>query len=120
MIETYQKIVERMKAAGLGIKKHYLDNKASEDFKAAIKEDDCEPEKLAPGNHRCNIAKRAIQTTKDHFISVLAGCVISFSMHLCCQLLAQAELPLNLQRIPNMAPKVCAYAIVHGQHNFMK
>ena len=26
MIETYQKIVERMKAAGLGIKKHYLDN----------------------------------------------------------------------------------------------
>ena len=35
MIKTYQTIIEGMKAAGLGIKKHYLDNEASEDFRAA-------------------------------------------------------------------------------------
>ena len=44
-----------MKAAGLEIKKHYIDNKASEDFKAAIKKNYYEFEKVAPGNHRCNI-----------------------------------------------------------------
>ena len=32
IIKTYQKIIGRMKAVGLGIKNHYLDNKASEDF----------------------------------------------------------------------------------------
>ena len=84
MIEMYQRIIERMTASGLGLKKHYLDNKASEDFKTAIEKNDCEFEKVAPGNHRCIIAERVIQTAKDHFISVLAGCDTSFPMHLCC------------------------------------
>ena len=114
MIKNYQKIIERMKAAGLGIKKHYLDNKVSNDFKAAIKKNDYKFEKVAPSNHRCNIAERVIQTAKDHFISVLAGCDVSFPMHLWCRLLAQAELQLNLKQMSNMAPKVCAYAMVHG------
>ena len=37
MIEIYQKIFDRIAAAGLGVKKHYLDNKASDDYKAAIR-----------------------------------------------------------------------------------
>ena len=32
MVETYQRIHSRMIAAGLGIKKHYLDNEASEEY----------------------------------------------------------------------------------------
>ena len=35
MIKNYQKIFERMKAAGLRVKKHYLDN--ADDYKAAVK-----------------------------------------------------------------------------------
>ena len=35
-IETYQKIFVRMTAAGLGVKKHYLDNEASEEYKAVV------------------------------------------------------------------------------------
>ena len=120
MTETYQKIHGRMTAAGLGIKKHYLDNEASEDYKAATRKCGCEVERVVPGNHRCNIAERAIQTAKGHFVSVLAGVDVSFPMHIWCYLLAHAELQLNLQRMLNMAPKVCAYAIVHGQHSSMK
>ena len=61
MVEIYQKIHDRMTNAGLGVKKHYLDNEASEEYKAAIKKNKCEVERVAPGNHRCNIAGRTIQ-----------------------------------------------------------
>ena len=37
MIKTYQRIFERMKAVGLGAKKHYLDNEALDDYKAAMR-----------------------------------------------------------------------------------
>ena len=81
-----------MTDAGLGAKKHYLDNEALEEYKAAIKKNKCEVERVAPGNHICNIAERAIQTAKDHFVSVLAGANVSFPMHLWCRLLAHAEM----------------------------
>ena len=38
MIRVYQMIINRMKAAGLGLKKHLLDNKCSAAMKACIKE----------------------------------------------------------------------------------
>ena len=60
MIKTYQKIFEKVKAAGLGVKKHYLDSKTSDDYKAAIEKNDCEVEQVTPGNYRCNIAENAI------------------------------------------------------------
>ena len=66
MIETYQKMHGRMTATDLEVKKHYLDNEASEDYKAAIRKNKCEVEIVAPGNHRCNISERAIQTVNDH------------------------------------------------------
>ena len=62
MIETYQKIVDRMKEAGLGSKKHYLDNEASADFKHRIKNNGMEYELVASGNYRVTIiVERAIQ-----------------------------------------------------------
>ncbi len=73
MMAAYQRIVNRMQAAGLGLKKHILDNEASKAFKAKIKENEMEYELIPPGNHRRNQAKRAIQTFKVHFISILAG-----------------------------------------------
>ncbi len=33
MIEAYQKIIDRMKTAGLGLKTHQLDNEASKAYK---------------------------------------------------------------------------------------
>ena len=50
---------------------HILDNEASEAFKAAIKEN-CTLQLVPPDTHRRNLAERAIQTFKSHFISILA------------------------------------------------
>ena len=120
MIDTYQRIVQRMRAGGLTVKKHILDNEISEGYKEAIKGNDVTHELVPPSDHRRNLAERAIQTAKNHFVGVIAGVHENFPMHLWCRLLAQAELQLNMQRQSNVTPKVSAYAHVHGPHNFMK
>jgi hypothetical protein len=58
MITAYQKMVNRMKLSTLGLKHHHLDNECL----AAVLSD-C---------HCCNIAKRAVQTFKNHFVSILS------------------------------------------------
>jgi hypothetical protein len=41
MIRAYKKIINRMRLAGLGLKKHRLNNKALEAFKNASKNNKC-------------------------------------------------------------------------------
>jgi hypothetical protein len=120
MIATYQKIVNQMRMASLGRKHHQLDNKALATFKECIKANGMTHELVPPGNHRGNLAERAIQTFKHHFISILCGVDDKFPLSLWCHLLNPAKLTVNLLRQSNVAPKVSAYAHVHGQHDYMK
>ncbi len=109
-----------MRAVGLGLKKHILNKEASKAFKAKIKEHKMEYELVPPRNHRRNQAERAIQTFKAHFISILAGIDNQFALSLWRYLLEPTELTLNLLRQSNMAPKISAFAHVHGHHDYMK
>jgi hypothetical protein len=117
---VYQRIVNRMQAAGLGLKKHILDNEASKAFKAKIKENKMEYELVPPGNHQQNQAERAIRIFKAHFISILAGVDDQFPLSLWCYLLEPTELTLNLLRQSNVAPKILVFAHVHEHHNYTK
>jgi hypothetical protein len=120
MIRAYEKIINRMKAAGLGLGKHTLDNEALDAFKQYIHQQQIQFELVPPGNHRHNQAKRAIQTFKAHFISILAGVDDKFPLSLWCHLLEPTELTLNLLRQSKTAPKISAFAHVHGPHDSMK
>ncbi len=120
MMVAYQRIVNRMRAAGLGLKKHILDSKASKIFKAKIKENEMEYKLVPPRNHQWNQAEQAIQIFKAHFISILASIDDQFPLSLWCYLLEPTELTLNLLRQSNVAPKILAFAHVHGHHNCMK
>ena len=120
MIRVYQKIINRMKAAGLGIKKHVLDNECLAAMKSCIHGNGITYELVPPGQHRRNQAERAIQTFKSHFISILAGVDDKFPLSLWCHLLEPAELTLNLLRQSRVAPNVSAFAHVHGNHNYMR
>ncbi len=82
MIRAYKKIINRMKAAGLGLRKHTLDNEASDAFKQYTRQQQIQFELVTPGNHRHNQAERAIQTFKAHFISILAGIDNKFPLSL--------------------------------------
>jgi hypothetical protein len=71
MITAYQKVVNRMKLLALGLKHHHLNNKYSAAFKAFIAKNRMTHELVPPDCHRRNIAEQAIQTFKNHFVSIL-------------------------------------------------
>ena len=110
MIRAYEKIINRMRMAGLGIKKHTLDNEASDAFKQYIRQQQIQFELVPPGNHRCNQAERAIQTFKAHFITILAGVQDRFPLSLWCHILKPTELTLNLLHQSKVAQK---YPFLH-------
>ena len=120
MIRVYQKILNRMKAAGLGLRKQVLDNKCSAAMKVCIKENSMDYKLVPPGQHRRNQAEQAIQTFKAHFISILAGVNNKFPLLLWCHLLKPTELTLNLLPISRVAPKILAFAHIHGTYNYMQ
>ena len=111
MIRAYQKTINRMKTAGLGVKKQVLDNECSAAMKACIHANNITYELVPPGQHQRNQAERAIQTFKAHFISILAGVDDKFPLSLWCHLLEPAELTLNLLHTSNVTPKISAFAM---------
>jgi hypothetical protein len=119
-IRVYQKILNRMKAAGLGLRKQVLDNKYSAAMMACIKENGMDYKLVPLGQHRRNQAERAIQTSKAHFISILAGIKDKFPQSLWCHLFEPTELTLNLLCQSRVAPKILAFVHVHGTHNYMQ
>jgi hypothetical protein len=120
MITAYQKMVDRMKLSALGLKHHHLDNECLAAFKACIAKNGITHELVSLDCHHPSITKRAIQTFKNHFISILSRVDNRFSLSLWSHLMQPAELTINLLRQSNVAPKVSAYAHVHGQHDYMK
>ncbi len=74
---------------------HILDNEASALFKESIKKN-CDLQLVPPDTHRQNLAERAIQTFKNHFIAILAGLDPSFPMTLWDRLLPITILTLTL------------------------
>jgi len=120
MMRAYEKIINRMRMAGLGIKKHTLDNEASNALKQYIRKQEIQFELVPPGNHRQNQAEHAIQIFKAHFIAILAGADNKFPLSLCCHLLKPTELTLNLLHQSKVVPKISPFTHVHGHHGYMK
>jgi hypothetical protein len=120
IIRAYKKIINRMRLAGLALKKYTLDNENLETFKQCIQEQQMKYELPPPGNHQLNQAEHMIQTFKVQYISILAGVDDKFPLSLWCHLLEPTELTLNLLHQSKVAPKISAYAHLHGPHDYMK
>ena len=118
MILTRANALERMHAAGIKPTHQVLDNEASKEYQQAITDSGMTFQKVPPDDHRRNVAERAIQTWKDHFISVFSGTSSNFPTHLWCQLLPQMEKQLCLQRQTNANPNVCTYTHLYGPHDY--
>ena len=88
--------LEHMQKVGINLKHQVLDNQALVAYKKAIGDSDMTYELVPPDDHQSNMAEKAIQTFKDHFVSILSGCAPTFPLHLWCQLLPQVERQLLL------------------------
>ncbi len=71
-------------------------------------------------DHQRNMAEKAIQIFKDHFVGVLSGCTPTFPLHLWCQLLLQVERQLLLLQQLRLHPNLSTYAHVYGHHYYNK
>jgi hypothetical protein len=107
-----------MRRRGLIPKHQILNNQASAEYKAAIEASGMTHEIVPPQEHRRNMAKKAIQTFKDHFVGVLSGCAPSMPIHLWCQLLPQVERQLLLLCQSRAHPNLSAYAHVYEHHDY--
>jgi hypothetical protein len=85
-----------MKQCGIVPMHQILNNQVSAAYKTAIETSKMMYQLVPPNNHQQNLAEKAIQTFKNHFISILSGCAPTMPMHLWCQLLPQVELQLLL------------------------
>ena len=117
MILARRRALARMKIQGIVPKHQVLDNEISVAYKAEIRATNMTFQRVPPDDHRRNIAEKAIQTWKDHFVGVLSGTARDFPLHLWCQALPQMERQLLLLRQSNVNPNISAHAHVYGQHD---
>jgi hypothetical protein len=71
-----------------------------------------------PHDHHRNLAKKAIQTFKDHFVAILCGADKLFPLHLWDRLLWQAEHTLNMLRPSRITLTMSVYAYLWKQHDY--
>ena len=120
LIKTYQTLIDRLNKCGIHPTNHILDNEASAKFKDTIHKNGMKYQLVPPHSHRRNIAKRAIQTWKNHFLAIITGTDKTFPRNLWDALLPQAELTLNLLRQSNTTPNASAYAHLYGNFDYNK
>ena len=118
IVRTYLILMQRLKAAGIRPKKHVLDNECSKENKQAIKENELEYELVPKGQHKTNLAGRALQTWKSHTIGSLSVVSATFPLGLWDELLPQLDMQVNLLRYSNIHPKVCSWDVLNGAHDF--
>jgi hypothetical protein len=87
LILACARALARMQRHGLIPKHQIYDNQASAEYEAAIKTSSMTYELVPPKEHQCNMAEKAIQIFKDHFVGVLSGCTPYMPIQLWCQLL---------------------------------
>ncbi len=118
MIDTYLKLWNRLTRTGVITPKlHILDNKAPKGLQEVVKKN-CKMQLVPPDTHRSNLAERAIQTFKNHFVSILSGVDKSFPIHLWDRLIPQAVITLNLLHQSHADPNVSAHEYAHGPFDY--
>eukprot|EP00804_Cyclotella_cryptica_P026336 CCRYP_007671-RA/>CCRYP_007671-RA protein AED:0.18 eAED:0.21 QI:0/0/0/1/0/0.33/3/0/1086 len=118
LILARTRALQRMKACGIQPARQVLDNEISAAYKLAITASGMTYQLVPPDDHRRNIAEKAIQTWKDHFIAVISGTDAKFPLHLWCQLLPQMERQLCLLRQSNAYPHISSHTHLYGHHDY--
>jgi hypothetical protein len=73
---------------------------------------------VPPHDHWRNLVEKAIQTFKDHYITILCRADKSFPLNLWDRLLPRTEHTLNMLRPSQMTPTISTYAYLWKQHNY--
>ena len=119
IIEVFREKIEYLKKRGFKPRFNILDNIASKAIIKYLKEEaEIGVQLVEPHNHRVNAAERAIRTFKSHFIAGLCTCHSEFPLVLWPELVPQAQDTLNMLRRARTHPKLSAYHVLEGVHDY--
>jgi Reverse transcriptase (RNA-dependent DNA polymerase) len=97
---------------------HRLDNECPQQVKDYFSKRDVKFQLAPPGEHRTNIAERAIRTAKGHLKAGWWSMDKEFPMHLWDKTIPQAEITLNLLRGSRINPNLSAWEQIMGRFDF--
>ena len=116
--KTWKIINSKYAQAGMQPNTYVLDNEISNELRQAFHKQQVTHKLVPPHTHRRNLAERAIQTFKHHFIAGLASVDPKFPVAEWDRLLPQAILTLNLLRTARINKNLSAHAYLFGEFNF--
>ena len=120
LVSAYRKIITRLTERGFKPKLGKMDNEISDEVKSLLNKEDIDYELTPVGLHRRNLAKRAIQTFKNHVIASLCSTHPDFPLNLWDELLPQCTLTLNLLHQSRLNPQLSAHTHVYGPFNYAR
>ena len=120
LLTAYKSIVQDLTKRGFKPRLHTLDNEISDLMKDYMHDEDITYQLTPAGLHRRNLAERAIQTFKNHFIAGLCSTHPDFPLVLWDYLIPQALITLNLLRQSRMHPQLSAYAQLYGEFDYLR
>ena len=95
-----------------------IDNLASKEVKKYLEYENIKMQLLEPHNHCVNAAECAIHNYNNHTIAGLITCDENFPVILWCRLIKKEKDTLNMLRTSHTHPKLSAYHILEGPHDF--
>ena len=95
-----------------------MDNETSKDVEDFIASQQTSQKYTPPDMHRKNPAERSLQTYKSCIKSTIASLPPTFPIALCCKLLPQIDLIVNIIRKCSQNPLLSAWAAMEGEYHF--
>ena len=118
MLTAFEDNIEYLSSRGFKPIYNIIDNVASTAIKKYLAKKNIAFQLVEPYNHRANAAERAIQTWKNHFIAGLGVTDQDFPIQLWPHLVQQGTDTLNMLRTSRVYPKLSAYHVLEGTHDF--
>jgi hypothetical protein len=118
LVAAYNKLHQQLLDGGVKPVLQRLDNEISRVLIKAIKDKGIDYQLASPHDHRLNPAERAIQTFKNHLISILHGSDSNFPAWLWWQIIPQVIITLNMLRRSRINPKMSAYTQIFGVFDY--
>jgi hypothetical protein len=116
---AYKQQYDMLESKGHVIRLNLLmDNQASQTIKKNLTKNQCKLMLVEPHNHHVNAVERAIQTFKDHFVSVLATTDSEFPLQLWARLALQVKNALNMLHPVRINPNMSAYVAFHSPYDW--
>jgi hypothetical protein len=118
LVAAYNKLHQQLLDGGVKPVLQRLDNEISTVLIKSIKEKGVDYQLASPNDHRLNPAERPIHTFKNHLVSILHGTDKQFHAWLCCQIIPQVVVTLNMLRRSRINLKLSAYTQIFGGFDY--